>query len=207
MYLARIRLKKSDRDCRQWMTNPERIHGAVESCFKQKTPRERHLWRLDKFKDDMYLLILSEVFPDVTQLVSSYGETYDILSLEELPEQLAEPMLWRFRITVNPTHQQSGHRMHHVTAAQQTDWLLTKMQKCGCSVHPDWVRRTGYQIQRFRKNPWNAREVTISQAVFEGVLRITDIASFWDAFCNGFGPAKAYGCGLITIAPYKYITK
>ncbi|MDR2771456.1 MAG: type I-E CRISPR-associated protein Cas6/Cse3/CasE [Clostridiales Family XIII bacterium] len=43
--------------------------------------------------------------------------------------------------------------------------------------------------------------VTVEMAAFEGVLRITDAKMLADAMKNGIGRAKAYGCGLLTLAP------
>jgi CRISPR system Cascade subunit CasE len=37
-------------------------------------------------------------------------------------------------------------------------------------------------------------------AVFEGVLQISDESLFKAALTNGIGRAKAYGCGLLTLA-------
>jgi CRISPR system Cascade subunit CasE len=44
------------------------------------------------------------------------------------------------------------------------------------------------------------RQVTVATATFEGVLRIDDPATFRTVLTNGIGHAKAYGCGLMTLA-------
>lgn len=38
-------------------------------------------------------------------------------------------------------------------------------------------------------------------ATFEGRLRITDPVVFTERLLGGIGPAKSYGCGLLTLAP------
>ena len=47
----------------------------------------------------------------------------------------------------------------------------------------------------------NGRIVTIRAVVFEGILKVTDAELFRSALASGIGPAKAYGCGLLTLAP------
>src|SRR5690606_4567777 len=45
------------------------------------------------------------------------------------------------------------------------------------------------------------RTMTFGSVLFEGVLRVTDKALFRQALERGIGPGKAYGFGLLTIAP------
>ncbi|WP_374224686.1 type I-E CRISPR-associated protein Cas6/Cse3/CasE [Streptomyces sp. ISL-99] len=45
------------------------------------------------------------------------------------------------------------------------------------------------------------RRVTLHTATFEGRLRNTDPAAFSACLVEGIGPSKAYGCGLLTLAP------
>ncbi|WP_424887342.1 type I-E CRISPR-associated protein Cas6/Cse3/CasE [Streptomyces sp. XH2] len=49
------------------------------------------------------------------------------------------------------------------------------------------------------RNP--RQEIQLTQATFDGLLRITDITSFRRTLTQGLGKAKAYGCGLMTPAP------
>lgn len=45
------------------------------------------------------------------------------------------------------------------------------------------------------------RRMTFAAVTFEGVLEITDVDRFRAALVEGIGPAKAYGFGLLSIAP------
>jgi len=45
------------------------------------------------------------------------------------------------------------------------------------------------------------KRITIVPSIFEGVIEITDPNQFRTALANGIGPAKAYGCGLLSIGP------
>jgi CRISPR system Cascade subunit CasE len=42
-----------------------------------------------------------------------------------------------------------------------------------------------------------------SAVEFQGVLTVTDPRQFHDAFLRGIGPAKAFGFGLLVIAPIR----
>ncbi len=42
--------------------------------------------------------------------------------------------------------------------------------------------------------------VTLTTVTYDGILQITDADAFRRALTNGIGHAKAYGCGLLTLA-------
>ncbi|MFI5755172.1 type I-E CRISPR-associated protein Cas6/Cse3/CasE [Streptomyces sp. NPDC051569] len=62
------------------------------------------------------------------------------------------------------------------------------------------VRITDRQRHSFKKNGAGS-SVTFHSATFEGRLVITDPAAFTARLLDGIGPSKAYGCGLLTLAP------
>ncbi|MFE0422314.1 type I-E CRISPR-associated protein Cas6/Cse3/CasE [Streptomyces sp. NPDC058953] len=62
------------------------------------------------------------------------------------------------------------------------------------------VRVTARHRHSFKKNG-KGPGVTFQSATFEGRLRVTDPALFTARLLDGIGPSKAYGCGLLTLAP------
>ena len=56
----------------------------------------------------------------------------------------------------------------------------------------------GRDIASFRRS---GRRVTLARATYQGRLAVTDPDLLRAAMVNGMGPAKAYGCGLLTLAP------
>ncbi|MFC9220745.1 type I-E CRISPR-associated protein Cas6/Cse3/CasE [Streptomyces hygroscopicus] len=124
-----------------------------------------------------------------------------------------------------------GFRMGHRTAAAQLQWFLTRTERWGFDIPPSrtdtpasglgepttgtiaptgtgaWdshpareVRITARRRHSFVKNGKGPR-VTFHTATFEGRLRVTDPAAFTTRLLEGIGPSKAYGCGLLTLAP------
>lgn len=45
------------------------------------------------------------------------------------------------------------------------------------------------------------RKLTYGTALFEGELRVTEVAAFRAALAGGIGPGKAFGCGLLSLRP------
>ena len=87
----------------------------------------------------------------------------------------------------------------HVTPEQQKKWLSDRVANCGFSVDADAFDVTHSEWKVFSKAKEGAK-VTLRTASFEGVLTVTDAELFKKALSGGIGRAKAYGCGLITIA-------
>jgi CRISPR system Cascade subunit CasE len=99
----------------------------------------------------------------------------------------------------------------------QEAWLLDRAPGLGFRIPDDPVdvqtddggvaaRRnlavTERRANRFeRHSDGQSRQVTLSTARFDGVLEITDVDALRHALCRGVGRGKAYGCGLLTLAP------
>ena len=78
----------------------------------------------------------------------------------------------------------------------QQAWLETKLQAFGqletLIVQPE-------PVLYFRKTK-EGRSGKIQTVMFNGVLTITDVAAFNNEIVQGIGPAKAFGCGLLSVA-------
>lgn len=136
---------------------------------------------------------------------------------------------YSFRLTGNPTgHKRSTsdstpvsggpgnfHRFPLYKHDQQVEWLVKKLNVAGATINPiniaDVEARAsildvvvdGERSDSFgRRNSSNGcrSDVTILRVGFKGHLTVTDPTKFRDALASGIGPAKAYGCGLLTIA-------
>jgi len=111
----------------------------------------------------------------------------------------------------NPRTKRHGH----LTVDQQLQWLIAPRP---VSVErpplPPRAEEWGFRIpstetgvsdviihdrrtERFQRQ---GKTVTISKATFDGKLEVIDANKLRAAMVNGMGPAKAYGCGLLTLA-------
>lgn len=102
-----------------------------------------------------------------------------------------------------------GIRVGHRTAATQLAWLLARAAgdatRWGFTVgSPDEpnVQLVAREHLSFRKGDGRP-PVTLDTATFEGILRVTDVDGIRAALLGGLGGGKAYGCGLLTLAPLK----
>ncbi|WP_257002703.1 type I-E CRISPR-associated protein Cas6/Cse3/CasE, partial [Streptomyces albidoflavus] len=102
----------------------------------------------------------------------------------------------------------STRAVHHYSLGRHMRvWIGARCSR-PCAPCPffwkDWrgraVRITARHRQSFQKNGHGAH-VVFHSATFEGRLRITDTDRFTTSLLTGLGPSRAYGCGLLTLAP------
>lgn len=218
MYLTRFEINTARRGARDLLASPQRLHAAVLAAFPA-THREpgdtgRVLWRVDQRGQQTLLYLASPHEPDLTHLVETAGwpatHGWDTRPYAVLLDRLAPGQQWAFRLTANPVASRRksddsarSQRFGHVTAAQQSTWLLDRASRNGFAIpetthkEPD-VAVHGRRIWRF---PRQGHTITLATAVFEGRLEVIDPATLRRALTHGIGPAKGYGCGLITLAP------
>ena len=67
----------------------------------------------------------------------------------------------------------------------------------------DVLARTGREEDPAGRLVSRDRRLTFATALFEGELKVTDAARLRDAFAAGIGPGKAFGCGLLSLAPVR----
>ena len=103
-----------------------------------------------------------------------------------------------------------------MTTAQQTAWLLEKAPRHGFEIRHSAVDAPGVDAEepvsevvvsqrddvrfgRTDNGTGTRRTVTLRQAQFDGVLRVTGVELLRSALIGGIGRGKAYGCGLLTL--------
>ncbi|UMO99992.1 type I-E CRISPR-associated protein Cas6/Cse3/CasE [Amycolatopsis sp. EV170708-02-1] len=216
MHLTRFQINPARRGARELLASPHRMHGAVLAAFppdrRDATTDGRVLWRLDQRAHQTTLYIVSPHEPELTHLVEAAGWAAapgDTRPYAPLLHRLTAGDMWAFRLTANPVRSTRktddatrSQRFGHVTVKQQTTWLLDRANGHGFTIpegtgkEPD-VAVHSRRTWRFQRQ---GKAVTLATATFEGRLEITDPDAFRHALAHGIGPAKGYGCGLLTIA-------
>ena len=205
MYLTRVKLNTTKKGTVRLLGSQLIAHGAIETIFG-KQGHDRKLWRLDNFKGQPCILLLSKQKPDLRGFIEQFGfndTPWEIRDYEPLLNRLQKGQKYHFRLAAYPSHsvkpngeQGRGHVVPHVTVDYQKKWLAERSEKHGFSLLQfDIVARS---IKRFFHYK---QQVSFTMVVFEGVIEITDAESFRSTLVQGIGREKAFGCGLLTIAP------
>jgi CRISPR system Cascade subunit CasE len=150
---------------------------------------------------------------------------------ESLLQSLVVGQHYAFRLTANPTQsipakrpvtsdptqplerRPRGKRVPHVTVSQQIDWLARRSATAGFRLLPasaflpgtteqaTQVQVSDRTITKFSKEK-GKRQVAITHTTFVGALEVADPDAMRTTLCHGIGHARAYGCGLLTLASF-----
>ncbi|PRX43580.1 CRISPR-associated Cse3 family protein [Prauserella shujinwangii] len=226
MYLSRLVPDPSSHDFLRDLGDLQHMHRTVMSGFPEvtgDTPARSHhavLWRLDRARTSQTLYVQSGTRPDWGHLGDYLARPAEVRELSPVLDALRPGRLLAFRLLANPTKRQhpehqrdpgwrGGRRDNRYPIRKPEDqlaWLIKQGQRhgfivpAGADTRPDVAvspaaRRTGRQTGR------RANTITVDPVRYDGHLVVTDPDALREALGTGIGPAKAYGCGLLTVAP------
>jgi CRISPR system Cascade subunit CasE len=219
MFLTRFPINPARRGARKLLSSPQAMHAAVRAGFADpadyERPGSRTLWRLDSpAPATVHLYLASPGRPDLTHLLEQAGwpttATWDTRAYDPLLATLQPGQRWGFRLTANPAHSgrktpesKETQRFGYLRVAEQEQWLLQRAARCGFAVATQQnglpnLRLHHRQTLSFKRG---MQPVTLTTVTYDGVLDVIDAEAFRAALTGGIGHAKAYGCGLLTLAP------
>lgn len=219
MFLTRFQINPARRGARKLLSSPQAIHAAIRAAFAAPDDYERTgtrtLWRLDTTAAaTIHLYIVSPGRPDLTHLVEQAGwpttQAWVTRDYDALLGSLRPGQHWAFRLTANPTHSgrktadaKDTQRFGYLREEEQVEWLASQAPRRGFALatqqdgQPN-LRLHRRQVQSFKRG---MDAVTLTTVTYDGILQVTDAEVFRRALTSGIGHAKAYGCGLLTLAP------
>jgi CRISPR system Cascade subunit CasE len=217
MYLSRLILNPQSRQVQRETADPYQLHKTIQSAFPDKRETSGILHRLDirPRTGQIILLVQSQVAPNWEPLTAAgyllpadpfSGLDNPAVKAVELP--LSAGQILNFRLRANPTikkvrrdengEHRNSNRVPLVHEEKQLGWLQAKATQSGFRVLHATISSQSEQKGWKQKGE---RPVTLFTVQYDGRLQITDAAQFQKALTEGIGPAKAFGCGLLSLAP------
>lgn len=199
MFLSKIMLQGAA--CR----NPYEIHRMLWRLFPENSVAKRDfLFRVVQVeKDRAEVLLQSDRMPE------NSSEAARILGCKEYKLSLLAGQRLRFLLVANPIKMIKDEkerpgtdgnikkcRVPLITEEQQRTWLERKL--CGAALLESLELDPTLPL-RFRKNR-EERAGKIQPVQFKGVLQVTDAGMLQVLVRSGIGPAKGFGCGLLSLA-------
>lgn len=218
MYLTRCFINPARRGAARLLGSPHRLHAAVLAGFPPGGEAEdeagRVLWRLDRYPNRRTeLLVVSPERPDLTHLVEQAGwpisgESWETAEYGRFLSALGEGQTWAFRLMANPVRhgRKPGDKETRpyglVREEDQINWLAARQERMGVSLGEDVpaVRVVRQDSWSFKRKRDVGAQVTLNTVVFEGTLAVIDADLLKSTLTQGIGRARAYGCGLLTLA-------
>ncbi len=176
-------------------------HEIIMSGFKTYNAREvgRVLYRMEP--PDECLAIIQSFVPPKYDSVSHYQgaitsvQTKHVTFAGEAEPRFRGNTAYRFRLRANTVVTRKGKRIGLIHEGPLREWFEKRIESIGVTLHSYDVVDEGY-LQGNR----NGKNIMFKVARYEGTLVIRDEKKFLTAFVGGFGHAKGFGCGLISLA-------
>lgn len=235
LYFSRLILNERNPEVRRDIADCNRLHSRILRAFPQVEQkgnvREQFgvLYRLespDENSSGWCLLAQSVHNPDWSTLPVTYAQRQpDLKQIDEIYDRITSGMVFRFRLRANPTkrvgrkddERWQGRRVALRREEEQIEWLQRKGEQNGFMLVP--VHSNGKVVDvrgvfepdaKGRRRSANQEasaggRLTFGSTLFEGFLSVNDAAQFRLALEHGIGSGKAFGFGLLSIAPARRI--
>ena len=228
MFLTRLRLDLDHRDVQRCLANSQVLHYFVLRLFDGDAGNVvggrlalRVLHRLESPQGGnvLELIVQSSAEPRPSALSPGFlaaDETsVSVASLDALFDRFQIGAAFRFRLRANPTRKidtksgvagvrRNGRRVPIRGDGERIAWLRRHLEAAGMRLAQDldgnlWFRqRPDGPASGYRKA---TGLLTHEGHVVEGVLVIVEPTLARRAVITGIGPARAYGFGLLSLAP------
>jgi len=199
MFLSKMRMVGAA--CR----NPYEVHRNLWELFPENPEAERDfLFRVER-ADSHRADILMQSFR------KPENSSPNVQSLESraYPLILREGQQLQFLLVANPvktisdengrksaTGEPKKCRVPLIRDEDHRGWLLRKLDECASLETLIVDRTTPFHFRKDRENRFGK----IQPVIFQGILTVREPETFACLIRKGIGPAKAFGCGLLSIA-------
>lgn len=224
MYLSKVSFYIRNRKSFHVLQSPYHLHAALLKAFplyKKTNESSGILFRRERNLDkDSWITVLvqSLMRPDWELLKNDMGNAFQYDQPKEISNlQFRDGQQLRFRLRANPIktiRDENGRknrkgeikrcRVPLLKENQQIAWLKKKEKEIRPGISG------GFQINSCRvidEGDWKHRRkdesdpIRIHTVLFEGVLTVKEATFFLEeAVKKGIGPAKSFGCGLLSLA-------
>lgn len=217
MFLSKLTLNHRSPAFLRDIADVHDMHRTVMSGYPDSPPtatyRHTHgvLWRIDIHSGGQVIqYVQSHTAPDWANLPEGLLlRPAEVRPLQPVLDAIKPGKKFSFRLMANPTrciHPDGTNRRKHIPLRQPTEhieWLIAKGEKHGFVIPasrqgaPDVTARKAPKLIGKRSEQ---RNITIEPVRYDGHLIVTDPDSFTEGLLVGIGRAKAYGCGLLSLA-------
>lgn len=197
MYLSKLTLNPRSRQVMAELNNVYELHRTVMQAFPDDEPG-RVLFRVDerRGRSEPLLLVQSQAAPDWAPLAASDGYLAAPPAEKEFHPEFRSGQTLVFRLLANPTVRRNGSRQGILDEDAQIEWLERKGRRGGFA--PAGVVPSPQGFVRTRKG---GHQLTFYSVRFDGHLTVREPETFRQTVEAGIGSGKAFGFGLLSVAP------
>ena len=212
-HLAQLRLNGRSGAVHHDLGDAGRLHRRVQSMFPDTTPRTgtSTLYRLEREPSGPVLLVQSMIPVNSKALPAGYTTGVDHRDLAPLFAWIANGLTLRYRIDANPIKapraadsRERGRRVP-LLGEEAVAWWERKAAAAGllAQLILDTPQQPLLADRGTDGDDKPQRRARLGMVRFEGVATVTDPDALRTSLTHGIGQGRAFGAGLLSIAPYR----
>ncbi|MDR1926127.1 MAG: type I-E CRISPR-associated protein Cas6/Cse3/CasE [Endomicrobium sp.] len=182
MFLSKLEIPIID------IANPYNRHKVLWNMFPKNCNAKREfLFRVDnKIKNAKIEIIMQSIIrPD--------EKARNVKLTKEFNPVFKNSSCFRFLLCANPCKMKNKNRVPYIHEQEQIKWLKNKFEGIANINACNVIHK---EVLFFKKNDGNGKIFTVT---FQGILIIKDSDLFLKLFQTGIGPAKSFGCGMLSL--------
>lgn len=226
MYLSLLKINTNLEPSRNWFNNIYEVHHRLWMAFP-KSEQEKvdpfflgtwtqqvkkstiqrdelgFLFRIERDADPR-IIVQSKLKPNWEYAFQNADwllkpETKPIVRIFETSYSRGEK--YKFRIVANPTVKRNAKRVSLKDQGEQLAWFYKKSTEIGSKILEINVTESNLHIFKDIKH-LNSKnnQITLFSVTYEGILEVATQESLSNAVIKGIGPAKGFGCGLLSLS-------
>lgn len=207
MHLAKLILDPNYPQVRRDIADAYEMHRTLSRAFamSESEPPTRFLWRLGAADpaagNGEAIVLVQSAHPGNWEPIAGLpGCRLDGSKQIDLDWLLQAGRLYHFRLTANPTVTRGGKRFGLVGEEAQQTWLSRQSARYGFAVREAVIEgRSRLSVRQARAG----HRITVDVVQFDGVLEAREPAAMQQALTGGIGHAKAFGLGMLSVAPIR----
>lgn len=218
MFLSRVAFEPTSLAVVRDLGDVVDLHRTIMRAFPQHDGHDARaafgvLFRTEEVDGERGLLVQSEVAPDWDRLPEGYSRYHEYRDASTVLDALRPGRLLRFRLVANPCRKSAAHRHAEapprnnrrvalVTDEDRHAWLMARGERGGFRLAGegsfDGVRIDA--LPPVGRGGRGRAGIHVRPVRYEGAMEVIDAELLRNALRAGIGPAKAYGCGLLSVA-------
>jgi CRISPR system Cascade subunit CasE len=217
MYLSRLILNPRRRRVQREVADRYELHRSLMRAFPDdlKEGDERVLYRLEPpsrggAQGGLPLLVQSWTLPDWSWLAEPGARGYLLPvgvpnpAVKVFDLDLAPGQVLAFRLRANPTVKRRFDNGDHKRVGiydeqEQVEWLTRKGERGGFRLVSARTSRQDDVLGRTRRK--SRPPMKFAAVQFDGLLEVVDPKQLYQTVRRGIGSGKAFGFGLLSLAP------
>ncbi len=223
LWLARIRMDRRNRAANNDLSDIVNLHNRVMKMFPDGIGDDARrqagvLFRIDETPTGPEVLVQARMEPSPARLPDGYG-TFELRKLQPLLDAITTGMVVRYRLAGNASKRLAKDEppQEQLAEGERPKYRKGQVVALNGRLADEWwerrARAAGLAVLTGESQPVRAsagerrdgRKVCHAITRFDGVAVVGDADAVRRAVVAGIGKGKAYGCGLLSLAPVRQV--